>query len=696
MSNAAPAKSKHDDDDDASSTITLADYILHRLSSLGCSSIQGVPGDFSMPFLDAVSQHASFEWVGNTNELNAAYSADGYARCAQIESRCSDEGQAAGGGGVEQEQEEEEEEESKLRAATCTPLEPTSGREKSSSRSPNRRPRGSKIAALCTTFGVGELSALNGIAGSYAERLPVLHIVGVPSTQAQSNRALLHHTLGDGDFAAFSQMSKHVSCAAVHLGELLIGEAQEEAGDVESECSSRGKMLAKEVDALLGRVVREARPGYLALPTDLVHLPIPTSLLRAPLNTSHAPNEEKVEAEVLREIFKRLDESSDPLIIVDACTIRHAAINATLDLVHRSGCTFVSTPMGKSALPESSPQYAGTFIGPNSEAAVLKRVQKSDCYLFVGALRSDFNTASSFNNLTDQAKTIELHSNRTVLGHAVYPRISMHALLPRLADHLSPRANELRALYGLTQQERPSNRLPSKLQEGEMAGREGENISQMWLWKRIGSFLKEADQVVAETGTSSFGILDTHLPGGRTRLHSQVLWGSIGWSLPATLGVSLAARELHLGRTLLFIGDGSLQLTATEISTMIRLDLHPILFVLRNDGYEIERQIEGPDQPYNNVPSWNNEKLLQAMYDPNVGQSMGGKEKEAQKSHAHDKQVSLPRYFAVKSKKELDDLLKDEEFASCKRLQLVEIFMRRGDAPRALVAQAQASAKLNS
>ncbi|PWN43885.1 putative PDC1-pyruvate decarboxylase, isozyme 1 [Ceraceosorus guamensis] len=693
MSSATPAKSKHDDA--ASSTLTLADYILERLSSLGCSSIQGVPGDFSMPFLDAVSQHASFEWVGNTNELNAAYSADGYARCAQIESRCSDEGQAAalgGGGGVEQE--EEEENVSKLRAPTWTSSE-QSGSGGGRKKSPNRRPRGSKIAALCTTFGVGELSALNGIAGSYAERLPVLHIVGVPSTQAQSNKALLHHTLGDGDFAAFSQMSKHVSCAVVHLGELLVGEGQiEEEGDEES--SSRGKMLAKEVDALLARVVREARPGYLALPTDLVHLPIPTSLLRAPLHTSHAPNEESVEAEVLREIFKRLDESRNPLIIVDACTIRHAAINATLDLVHRSGCTFVSTPMGKSALPESSPQYAGTFIGPNSEPALLQRVQKSDCYLFVGALRSDFNTASSFNSLTDQAKTIELHSNRTVLGHAVYPGISMHALLPRLADHLSARANELRGLYGLSEQERPSNRLPTKLQEGEMAGQEGENISQMWLWKRIGSFLKEADQVVAETGTSSFGILDTHLPGGRTRLHSQVLWGSIGWSLPATLGVSLAARELHLGRTLLFIGDGSLQLTATEISTMIRLDLHPILFVLRNDGYEIERQIEGPDQAYNNVPSWNNEKLLQALYDPSVRQSMGGKEKEAQRSHAHDKEVPVPRYFAVKSKKELDDLLKDEEFASCKRLQLVEIFMRRGDAPRALVAQAQASAKLNS
>ncbi len=55
--------------------------------------------------------------------------------------------------------------------------------------------------ALLTTYGVGELSALNGIAGSYAEHIPVLHIVGAPSTGAQQRGELLHHTLGVAIFA---------------------------------------------------------------------------------------------------------------------------------------------------------------------------------------------------------------------------------------------------------------------------------------------------------------------------------------------------------------------------------------------------------------------------------------------------------------------------------------------------------------
>lgn len=62
------------------STIKLGDYLLNRLSQLGTKSVQGVPGDFNLGFLDLVEDHKEVEWVGNANELNAAYSADGYAR----------------------------------------------------------------------------------------------------------------------------------------------------------------------------------------------------------------------------------------------------------------------------------------------------------------------------------------------------------------------------------------------------------------------------------------------------------------------------------------------------------------------------------------------------------------------------------------------------------------------------------------
>jgi len=82
-------------------------------------------------------------------------------------------------------------------------------------------------------------------------------------------------------------------------------------------------------------------------------------------------------------------------------------------------------------------------------------------------------------------------------------------------------------------------------------------ISHRYLWPRVGQFLEPQDVIVTETGTANFGILDVPLPHG-AKLISQILWGSIGWSVGATLGAAFAAREVGKKRVILFVGEGSL------------------------------------------------------------------------------------------------------------------------------------------
>ena len=62
-------------------TYTVADYLLDRLAQIGIRHFFGVPGDYNLQFLDHVLAHPQITWVGCANELNAAYAADGYARC---------------------------------------------------------------------------------------------------------------------------------------------------------------------------------------------------------------------------------------------------------------------------------------------------------------------------------------------------------------------------------------------------------------------------------------------------------------------------------------------------------------------------------------------------------------------------------------------------------------------------------------
>lgn len=106
---------------------------------------------------------------------------------------------------------------------------------------------------------------------------------------------------------------------------------------------------------------------------------------------------------------------------------------------------------------------------------------------------------------------------------------------------------------------------------------DSQTITQAWFWPRVGEFLIPKDVIVTETGTANFGIWDTRFPAGVTAL-SQVLWGSIGWSVGAAQGAALAAKDAGNGRrTILFVGDGSFQLSAQELSTMIRHKLNPIM-----------------------------------------------------------------------------------------------------------------------
>jgi indolepyruvate decarboxylase len=99
------------------------------------------------------------------------------------------------------------------------------------------------------------------------------------------------------------------------------------------------------------------------------------------------------------------------------------------------------------------------------------------------------------------------------------------------------------------------------------------------------------------------------LPRG-SRMIVQSLWGSIGYTLPATFGVQTAEPQR---RVVLLIGDGAAQLTVQELGSMLRDGLKPVIFVLNNQGYTIERAIHGPEQSYNDIARWNWTQLPTAL-----------------------------------------------------------------------------------
>jgi len=558
--------------------VDVAEYLFTRLKQVGVESVHGVPGDYNLVALDYVPK-TGLKWVGNCNELNAGYAADGYARVKGI-------------------------------------------------------------SAIVTTFGVGELSAINALAGAYSEYVPIVHIVGYPSTVSQRNGALLHHTLGSGDFNVFSRMSKEISCAVSMLNH------QHEA--------------ALLIDNAIRECILKSRPVYIALPSDMTTKKIDGDRLNTPLDLNFPPNDQEAEDYVVDVVLKSLHAAKNPVIVVDACAIRHRALKETHDFVKKSGIPTFVAPMGKGAVDETLPNYGGVYAGDGSNAGVQKRVESADLVIYIGAIKSDFNT-SGFSVRMSTLNTIDLHSYQTKVRYSTYPGVRMNGVLAKMTE----RMGKLNIEAG----PKPDNKIPSSEVDSK-----SQVITHAWLWPRLGHWLKEKDVIITETGTSNFGIWETRFPAETTAI-AQVLWGSIGYATGAAQGAALAAREKGLKRTILFTGDGSFQLTAQEVSTMLRNNLNPIIFVICNKGYTIERLIHGMEDAYNDVQEWKY-KELPAVFGAKDGQVLT---------------------YRVETKEALDKLFEDQEFSGedTQKLRFVELVMPWDDAPAALKQVAENAARTN-
>ncbi|MFB1046442.1 alpha-keto acid decarboxylase family protein [Streptomyces chrestomyceticus] len=486
----------------ATARITVADYLLRRLRELDVEHLFGVPGDYNLGFLDQVTAFPGLTWVGTCNELDAAYAADGYAR---------------------------------LRGA----------------------------AALVTTFGVGELSAVNGVAGAYAERVPVVAVTGMPATEVAAAGRPVHHTLMDGEYGHFGRMFAEVTVARADL---------------------TARNAPAEIDRVLRAMWRERRPVHLNLPTDVVTARVPAP--EGPLVVSDGPADPGLLREFLDGCARLLDGARSVTVLAGHEAERFGLRGPLAGLLAAAPVRSAVFSSGKGVLDETAPGFVGSYTGEISDKRVRAAVEGADCLILVGAPVSDSVTGGFSHHFTPE-RTIELRPGRASAGRGVFEGIAM--------------ADAVGGLAGLLR----DAELPEPEGYGESFSypevEEGENgLTQRQLWAQIGAFLCAGSVLVAEQGTAFYGAQEVPLPADG-RFVGQPLWGSIGYTLPATLGTELAAPDR---RSVLVIGDGSLQLTAQELGTMTRYGAAPVVVVVNNDGYTVERAIHGATASYNDIAAW--------------------------------------------------------------------------------------------
>ncbi len=489
-------------------TTSVIDYIVQRLVDEGITDCFGVPGDYAFPVCDAVDRSPNIRWVGCSNELNASYAADGYAR---------------------------------VRGA----------------------------AMLSTTYGVGELSAINGVMGAKAERSLVFHVVGMPSYQNQRLRKIMHHTFGDGDFGNFINISAQAACchAVINPDNCMI-----------------------EMERVIAEARRNNQPAYIVVPSDFALAPVTVTEVRSATLKSNQASIEKAIA-VIAERLK----AAESVVALPAFTLSRLGLQKEARLaIEALGCPFATTSMEKCIIDESHPQFAGMYAGALSTNETREIVEGAELVIDLGGVSLNDESTMGFSGRLDTARFISIGLNDVRIGEQVFGNV-------RLADMLA-------ALAKLKSPVPPYRRTPEY--PAGVNGKPSDKITMGTLYSRYAAFIRPGDNVVLESGSSSFGVPPMTLADD-VQVHIQMLWGSIGWATGATFGIALADPNR---RTILITGEGSHQLTANDIGNMGRYGAKPIIFVLNNDGYMVERALElNPDWSYNDLAKWRYADLPRAL-----------------------------------------------------------------------------------
>lgn len=434
------------------------------------------------------------------------------------------------------------------------------------------------VGACVVTFTVGGLSVLNAIAGAYSENLPVICIVGGPNSNDYGTNRILHHTIGLPDFTQELRCFQSVTCTQAVVNNL------DDAHEL--------------IDTAISTALKESKPAYISISCNLSGIRHPT-FARDPVPFSLAPNISNpmgLEAAV-QATADFLNKAVKPVIVGGPKLRAAKAQKAFMELADAAGYPIAIMPSGKGLVPEYHPNFIGTYWGAVSTSFVGEIVESADAYIFVGPIFNDYSSVG-YSLLIRKEKAIIVQPNRVTVGSG--PSIGWVFM----ADFLSALAKKLKrnntALENYRRIYVPPG-MPRKCEKNEP-------LRVNVLFKHIQDMLGGDTAVIAETGDCWFNCQKLWLPEN-CGYEFQMQYGSIGWSVGATLGYAQAATDK---RVIACIGDGSFQVTAQDISTMIRCGQKTIIFLINNGGYTIEVEIH--DGPYNVIKNWNYTGLVDAIH----------------------------------------------------------------------------------
>jgi len=433
------------------------------------------------------------------------------------------------------------------------------------------------VSAAVVTYGVGGLSILNAVAGAFAEHVPLIVISGAPPARRREAGAMVHHLVSN--YYMQLDIYRKITADAAILTD--------------------PNTAPDEIDRVIRNCMARKLPAYLELPADIIHAPCrePGELLHA------APLVSDVEslAECVAEAAEMFNKSEHPLILAGVELLRFGLGGDALHLVEMTEVPFATMLSSKSVLPELHPQFVGIYQGGWSRQPVRQQVEDSDCLLSIGVMITDLDTGLFSINF-DNRRMINAGGGQVRIGSHYYDHVQLGDFIRELSRAVKPRsylASHPAESY------RPKRPFVPETNCTLTAAR---------LYECLNFYLDDRMILLAEPGDAFCAAPEFHIEEAENFI-VQIYYAAIGYCTPAALGVSLARPDK---RPVVLAGDGAFQMTAQEVSTLIRQHCPAVIVIINNDGYLIERRLH-EDGMYNDLQMWKYAELPTVFGDGSHG-----------------------------------------------------------------------------
>jgi indolepyruvate decarboxylase len=324
----------------------------------------------------------------------------------------------------------------------------------------------------------------------------------------------------------------------------------------------------------------------------MVHVRPETS---PPYKASDWPSDTRALYEAVEETLARIQNARQPVLLLGVEIHRFGLQEEAVRLAEASGIPMAATILGKGVVAETHPLYMGLYGGALGRDEVTKYVEASDCLIMLGTFMTDINLGIYTAEL-DLASCILVTSEQLRIRHHHYHDVRLDDFVRTLAGR-EPRPKN------------PPPPAPTEFWKEPFTLRPDERITVTRLMERLDEQLDDETAVIADIGDALFGATDL-TTRGRTEFLSPAYYTSMGFAVPAALGVHVARPN---ARVVAIVGDGAFQMTGMELSNLVRRKFASVVIVLDNSGYGTERLLHPGDWKFNDIQPWQYHRLPEVL-----------------------------------------------------------------------------------